>query len=111
MRNSKLSPPLVFILGMVTLGLADVFFVYRFSELMISDANGKTLYPMREAVLNVITFGIYGIYWTFKIGHILDKKEENIKVSAISILCTVLSAIPFARIVSMTLICNRMTEL
>lgn len=111
MKDSRLNPPLVFIIGMVTLGAANFFFVYRFSELLKKDADGKRMYPMREAALNVITLGIYGIYWTFKVGRTLDAREENAGISPISVLLTILSAIPFVRIVSMTLICNRMTAL
>lgn len=110
MKDSKLTPPLVFIIGLVTLGVANFFFVYRFSELINVDSNGKTIYPMREAMFNIMTFGLYGIYWSFKLDRILDKREGNDSISATSVLVTILSAIPLVRTVAMTLICNRMIE-
>ena len=110
MKKTKLNAPLVFIIGIITLGLANFYFIYRFSVLIGRDAKGNLIYPMREAVINVMTFGVYGIYWTVKTSFALDKREENAKFSPISTVSAVLSAIPMVRIISMAIICNRLTE-
>ena len=110
MKKTKLSSPIVFIIGIVTLGLANFYFLYRFSVLIGKDAKGNLIYPMREAMINVMTFGVYGIYWTVKASFALDKREENAGFSPISIVSAVLSAIPMVRVISMAIICNRLTE-
>ncbi len=110
MKKTKLTAPIVFIIGIVTLGLANFYFLYRFSVLIGKDARGNLIYPMREAVINVMTLGIYGIYWTVKASLALDKREKNDGFSTITIVSAVLSAIPMVRTVSMAIICNRLTE-
>lgn len=110
MKKTKLSAPIVFIIGIVTLGIANFYFLYRFSALIGKNAKGNLIYPMREAVINVMTLGLYGIYWTVKASLWLDKREENATFSPISIVSTVLSAVPMVRTVSMVIICNRLTE-
>ena len=110
MKKTKLSAPIVFIIGMVTLGLANFYFLYRFTEIIGKDAKGNLMYPMKEAMINVMTFGIYGIYWTVKTSFTLDKREENASFSPVSIVSSVLSAVPMVRTVSMAIIANRLSE-
>lgn len=110
MKKTKLTPPVVFIIGIVTLGMANFYFIYRFSVLIQKDAKGNLVYPMREAVINLMTLGIYGIYWTLKISFALDKREENSDFSPISAVSCVLSAVPMVRTISMAIISNRLTE-
>ena len=110
MKKTKLTPPIVFILGIVTLGLANFYFLYRFSELIGKDAKGRLLYPMREAVINIMTLGVYGIYWTVKLSFALDKREESSVFSLLSAVSCVISAVPMVRTVSMAIICNRFME-
>ena len=77
MKNKYLNPTSVLILGLFTFGIANSLFIYAFSKFMRFDKNGYVIYPMKELILNVITFGIYGIYWTFSINSALDACEEQ----------------------------------
>lgn len=110
MKKTKLTPPIVFIIGIVTLGIANFYFLYRFSVFIGKDAKGNLMYPMREAMINAMTFGVYGIYWTAKASFALDKREENAAFSPISAVSCVLSAVPMVRTISMAIISNRLTE-
>ena len=110
MKKTKLSAPIVFIIGMFTLGFANFYFLYRFTEMIGKDAKGSLMYPMKEAMINVMTFGIYGIYWTVKASFTLDKREEKASFSPISMVTSALSAIPMVRTISMVIIANRLAE-
>ena len=105
MKKNFFSPAIIFILGFLTLGLGNNASIYIISDRLITDGEGSPLYPMREAVLNIITFGFYGIYWTFKISKALCSVSESPSRS-FTVLTTLLSALPF-RCVSMALITNK----
>ena len=97
----------VFFIGFFTFGIANLVFLYRFSDKMLTDASGKILNPMRESVLNIITFGLYGAYWSFKMGQKLDMLEGRESVSAITFICSLLSVL-FLRSITMSVIYYRM---
>lgn len=99
------SPAIVFILGFLTLGLGNNVNIYIISDRLGFDKEGRTLYPMQEAVLNFITFGFYGIIWTLKITKAINTALSE-KNKAFTVLMTVLSATPF-RCISMALITNK----
>jgi hypothetical protein len=65
----------VFFIGFFTFGIANLVFLYRFSDEMLTNADGKIINPMKETVLNIITFGLYGAFWSFKMGQKLDMLE------------------------------------
>ena len=61
MKNKFFSPAIAFILGFLTLGLGNNVNIYMISDKVTYDKNGNVFFPMREAMLNFITFGIYGL--------------------------------------------------
>lgn len=81
----------VFFISFFTLGIADLIYVYIFSDKICTDIDGKIFLPMKEAVLFLITFGIYGIFWSFKAGERLDKKEGREYISSKTVACAILS--------------------
>ncbi len=101
MRNKEINPVIVFIFGFITFGLTNHMFLYIISKRAVKNASGELIYPMREVGLNIITLGIYGIIWTYRMG---IKFYEN-KNSAV--LCAVISAFP-VRCVSMTMLVSQM---
>ena len=105
MKNNIFSPAIVFIIGFLTLGLGNNVNIYMISDRMTLDKDGNTLYPMREAMLNFITFGIYGIYWTYKtadaIRSVLPECKKGFVVSM-----TIISLLPI-RCISMAIITNK----
>ena len=94
MKQRKLKPIIVFILGFCTMGIADLIFIYWFSKMMRFDKEGNVIYPMKEFILNIITFGIYGIYWTYYINRTLDSCEEQGRGKMMSVILSVASALP-----------------
>ena len=56
---------------------------------------------MREAILNLITLGIYGIFWTYSVAKTVSEGEKGFSVAA-----SVLSAV-LLRFISMALITNK----
>ena len=99
MKHRKLTPALVLILELCTLGIIDLIFIYHFSKMLRFDKDGNVIYPMKEFILNVITFGIYGIYWTYFVNSTLDA-HENQNNSATTIILTIISALSLRFIVS-----------
>ena len=94
MKQRKLKPSIVFILGFCTFGIADLIFVYVFSKMLRFDKDGNVIYPMKEFILNIITFGIYGIYWTYSVNRTLDSCEEQGRGNTTSVLLAIASAFP-----------------
>lgn len=107
MKNKYLNPTSVLILGLFTFGIANSLFIYAFSKFMRFDKNGYVIYPMKEFILNVITFGIYGIYWTFSINSALDACEEQGRGRGLTALLTVISALPIIRAVALAVTYSR----
>ena len=97
----------VFFIGFFTFGIANLVFLYRFSDEMLTNADGKIINPMRETVLNVITFGLYGAYWSYKMGQKLDMLEDRESISISTLLCALLSVV-FLRSITMSVIYYRM---
>ncbi len=83
----------VFFIGFFTLGIANLIFLYRFSNEMVTDASGKIIIPMQELVLNLLTLGLYGAVWSYKMGKKLDLIENNDNISSITIICSILSVV------------------
>ena len=106
MKNKLLSPAIVFIIGFLTMGLGNTVSIYIITDCISFDKDGAALYPMREAVLNFITFGIYGILWTYKTARTVCAETEG-KNKGFTVLITVLSVFP-TRCISMALIANKM---
>ena len=96
----------IFFIGIFTFGIANLVFLYRFSDKILTDADGKIIYPMRETVLNLLTFGIYGAFWSIKVGRKLDILEEYEKISMLTIICSALSIL-FLRSITMSVIYYR----
>ena len=105
MKKNFFSPAIVFILGFLTLGLGNNVNIYMISDRMTLDKDGNTVYPMREMMLNFMTFGIYGIYWTYKTADAIFSVLPECKRSFV-IVMMVLSALPL-RCISMALITNK----
>lgn len=86
----------VFFISLFTLGLANIIYVYILSERALLDVDGKMIFPMREAVLYVITFGFYGFFWANKLGKRIDNLEGVSAPSSQTKLGIIL-ALPFLR--------------
>ncbi len=102
MREKLWNPVIVFVLGFCTFGLSNLIYLYKISERIGKNPAGERIYPMREAVLNVITFGVYGIIWSYRTAKALYGEAKN------AIICAFLSAIPMLRSVSMSMIAGQM---
>lgn len=105
MKNNFFSPAIAFILGFLTLGLGNNVNIYMISDKVTYDKDGNVFFPMREAMLNFITFGIYGIFWTHKVSKAISTAISDEKKS-FTVLTTVMSVFPL-RCVSMALITNK----
>ena len=103
MKNIKFSPALAFIIGFCTLGLGNNANIYIISDKIGFDKQGRVICPMMEMMLNIITFGIYGIFWTYKISSVISAKNGSSGVTSETVLNTVLSALP-TRCISMALV-------
>ena len=108
MKQKKLNPSVVFVLGLCTFGIADLIFVYWFSKKLRFDKDGNVIYPMKEFILNIITFGIYGIYWTYCVNRTLDAHEEQGSAAKAVILAAV-SALPL-RFITFTITYSRIVK-
>ena len=97
----------VFFVGVFTFGIANLVFLYCFSDKILTDADEKIINPMRESVLNILTLGLYGAFWSYKIGQKLDMIEGCEKISAQTIICAILSVL-FLRSITMSVIYYRM---
>lgn len=97
----------VFFIGLLTFGIGNIVLMYILSDKMLTDADGKIIYPMREIVLNLLTLGIYGAFWSFKLGQKLDMLEGREAVSAKTVICSVISVL-FLRSITMGTIYYRM---
>jgi hypothetical protein len=97
----------VFFIGFFTFGIANLVFLYRFSDEILTNADGKIINPMKETVLNIITFGLYGAFWSFKMGQKLDMLEGRENVSISTLICIPLSVL-FLRSITMSVIYYRM---
>ena len=106
MKKNFFSPAVAFILGFLTLGIGNNVNIYMISDRLSFDGEGRTLYPMQEMVLNLISFGFYGIFWTYKVSKAVNVAllAENNK-SFVAIM-TVLSATPL-RFIGMAIITNK----
>lgn len=103
MKKNLFSSATVFILGLLMLG--NSVNIYLISDRLMFNGNGRVMCPMREAVLNFITFGVYGIFWTYRTAKAVNL-GFGVRSNAFSILAAVLSALPL-RCVSMALITNK----
>ncbi len=101
MKKKALNPVLVFILGLATFGISNHIFIYMISKHIGKDSNGELIFPMREAVLNIITLGIYGIIWTYRMTRLVNMEKGT------SIICTLVSAFPI-RCISLTMITGQL---
>ena len=97
----------VFFIGLFTFGIGNLVFLYLFSDKLNTDYNGNIIIPMRELVLNILTFGIYGAAWTYKTGKKMDMLEDREVISASTVICSVLSVL-LLRCISMSVIYYRM---
>ena len=100
MNNSKrtLIPFLIFVAGFFTFGLSDLWFIYLLSDRI----DRKRFLPMKQLALTLITFGIYGIIWTFNITRVIKYPNNSITTNK-SILYIILSIL-FLRSASTALI-------
>ena len=105
MKKKLFSPPIIFIIGLIVPFLGNTLNIYLISDYVSFNKDGDVLLPMREAMLNVITFGIYGIIWTYRINKTVNYALSDNKKGFV-IFTTVLSALPL-RFLSMTLITNK----
>lgn len=90
---------IVFLIGFFTFGIGNIFFIYYFSDKAVSTSEGKVIYPMREFVLNLITLGVYGVIWTYRMLGKVDLEEGYEQTSASTLICTVLACLPLRSIV------------
>lgn len=110
MNNELKRAIIVFLIGFFTLGIGNFVYIYLLSDKTVVDDTGRVIYPLKELVLTVVTLGIYGIIWTYKLSKTLDSRENREEVSGITLLSTGLSAV-FLKSVSCALICYRMALL
>lgn len=97
----------VFFIGFITFGIGNLIFLYVFSDKTCTFCDGKIIIPMREVVLNIITLGIYGAVWTYKMGKKADMLEDCENVTPITMMCAVVSLFPI-RCFSMAVIYYRL---
>ena len=97
----------IFFIGFLTFGIGNIVLLYIFSDKAVTDANGKVIMPMREMTLNLITLGIYGAFWTYKMGKKADILEGRPNISPLTVVCSVLSVL-LLRSISMSVIYYRM---
>ena len=109
MNNSLKKAIIAFLLIFLTFGIGSTVYIYILSDKMKSDSENRIIYPVREAVLNLITFGIYGIIWTYRYSYMIDSAEGCTEFTAYTLLCTVLSCFPL-RSVSMAVLVYRQAE-
>ncbi len=99
------NPVIVFIIGFVTFGIGNLIFIFLFSEHVAREYH-LTIIPMREVVINLLTFGIYGIIWTYKTIMLIEAEDSRVTSSAL--LAAIISAIPFLRCISMAVISSKL---
>lgn len=104
MKKNLFSPATVFILGLLVIG--NSVNIYLITDRLMLDGKGRVMYPMREAVLNFITFGVYGIFWTYRAAKNVNLRF-GVRSNAFQILTAILSALPL-RCLSMALITNKL---
>jgi hypothetical protein len=75
MNKVRSETAIIFILGLLTFGLANSITIGIISSKFLFISNRATVYPVREAVLNFITFGFYGFFWAYKVSKQLEKKD------------------------------------
>ena len=96
----------VFFIGFFTFGIGNLIFLYIFSDKTNTFCDGKIIVPMREVVLNIITLGIYGAVWAYKMGKKADMLEDNENVTPSTIICAIIALFPI-RCFSMSVIYYR----
>ena len=99
-KLQKLTPLLIVLLGFFTLGLSDLVFIYVISDRF----NCKKFLPMKQLSLMIVTLGIYGIFWSYRVASEM-RKEKMIKEYWKAPICALL-AIFFMRNISVLIIYN-----
>lgn len=97
----------VFFIGLFTFGIGNLVFLYLFSDKLTTDGSGNVINPMKELALNIITLGIYGAFWTYKVGKKMDILEDREVISTSTVVCSILSVV-LLRCISMAVIYYRM---
>lgn len=104
-KTKKMIPMVIIILGFFTLGLTDLIWIYQASD----KVNRYRFPPIKQLALIIITFGIYGIFWTYMLCGELPKSEKNDN-NKLKYICTVLSVI-FLRNISVAMIVKRIFDI
>ena len=99
-KLQKLMPLLIVLLGFFTLGLSDFVLIYIISDRF----NRKKFLPMKQLALMIVTLGIYGIFWSYRITSAMHKEKIIDKYWKAPI-CALLS-IFFMRNISILIIYN-----
>ena len=82
----------VFFIDLLTFGIGNLVFTYIISDKTMLDSNDNVIIPMKELVLTIVTFGLYGAVWAYKMGKKADLELSRENVSASTIVCAILSA-------------------
>lgn len=87
------------IFGVLTCGLYNIYFWYRYGEdvnVICSDDGKETMNYIVAWLLSVLTCGIYGMYWTYTLASRLDTASKKYDVNVESpVFFTLFMNIPF----------------
>lgn len=87
------------IFGVLTCGLYNIYFWYRYGEdvnVICSDDGKETMNYIVAWLLSILTCGIYGMYWTYTLASRLDTASKKYDVNVESpVFFTLFMNIPF----------------
>lgn len=109
MNNPVKKALIAFLVIFPTFGIGSTLYIFLISDKMSADSENRIIYPAKEAVLNLITLGIYGIVWTYRTSCLIDKRNGFTEFSASTLICTLLSCFPL-RCISMALLIYRLDD-
>ena len=75
MNKIRSNALIIFFSGVFTFGITNSIFIGIISSEFLYFDNNKLVYPIKEAVLNFITLGVYGFIWAYKISKCIDKRD------------------------------------
>ncbi|MBN2558347.1 MAG: DUF4234 domain-containing protein [Clostridia bacterium] len=86
---------LVLFFSIVSLGLFNFYWIYFVSYELQQVSNDQKIKPVFEAVISLLTLGIYTIFWSYKYGKYLAvaQKDAGMRYHDYSFLCAVLAGV------------------
>lgn len=92
------SPAGIIVLTFLTLGLSGVYyFIKTAQEIKQFDEENKLMDPKLALLLSVPTFGIYIVYYVYKLGRVLEQKlnQRNLANQLVFVLSFIFSTVMF----------------